>query len=51
MNKLLTFEILLYLNVYYFGLYFGMEFLFLIIKYFHTEVNIVSENAAPFDFS
>jgi len=37
MDKLLTFEILLYLNLYYFGLYFGMELLFLFIKFFHTE--------------
>ena len=37
MNKLLTFEILLYLNMYYFGLYFGMEFLFLFLKFLLVE--------------
>ena len=37
MDKQLTFEILLYLNVYYFGLYFGMELLFLFIKFLYVE--------------
>ena len=37
MNKLLTFEILLYLNMYYFGLYFGMELLFLFLKFLLVE--------------
>eukprot|EP00088_Acartia_fossae_P019866 TRINITY_DN2161_c0_g1_i1.p1 TRINITY_DN2161_c0_g1~~TRINITY_DN2161_c0_g1_i1.p1 ORF type:complete len:142 (+),score=20.80 TRINITY_DN2161_c0_g1_i1:85-510(+) len=37
MDLLLTFEILLYLNIYYFGLYFGMEMLFLFIKFWLVE--------------
>ena len=36
MDKVLTFEILMYLNVYYFGLYWGMEFLFIILKFFYV---------------
>jgi len=37
MNVLLTFEILMYLNIYYFGLYFGMEMLFLFIKFLYID--------------
>ena len=37
MNVLLTFEILMYLNIYYFGLYFGMEMLFLFIKFIYID--------------
>ena len=37
MNVLLTFEILMYLNIYYFGLYFGMELLFLFLKFFMVD--------------
>jgi len=37
MDVLLTFEILLYLNIYYFGLYFGIEMLFLFLKFIYVE--------------
>jgi len=37
MDRQLTFEILLYLNIFYFSLYAGMEGLFLIIKFFHVD--------------
>jgi len=37
MDKQLTFEILLYLNVYFFGLYFGMELLFLVLKFIYVD--------------
>ncbi len=39
MDRQLTLEILLYLNIYYFGLYAGMEALFLFIKFFHLEAH------------
>jgi hypothetical protein len=39
MDRQLTLEILLYLNIYYFGLFAGMEALFLFIKFFHLEAH------------
>jgi len=36
-DRQLTFEILLYLNIFYFCLYAGLEGLFLLIKYYHVE--------------
>jgi len=36
-SHMLTLEILLYLNCFYFGLYAGMEMLFLVIKLYHVN--------------
>ena len=36
-DRQLTFEILLYLNIFYTGLYTGMEALFLVLKWFYVE--------------
>ena len=36
-DRQLTFEILLYLNIFYFSFYAGIEGLFLIIKFYHVE--------------
>ena len=36
-DRQLTFEILLYLNIFYFAFYAGLEGLFLIIKFYHVE--------------
>merc|ERR1719192_2627754 len=36
-DRQLTFEILLYLNIFYFSFYAGLEGLFLIIKFYHVE--------------
>lgn len=36
-SHMLTLEILLYLNIFYFGLYAGMELLFLVIKFYHVN--------------
>ena len=36
-DRQLTFEILLYLNIFYFGLYAGMEALFLVMKWVYVE--------------
>ena len=35
-DRQLTFEILLYLNIFYFGLYAGMEAIFLLMKYYYV---------------
>ena len=37
MDRQLTFEILLYLNIFYFSFYAGIEGLFLLIKFYHIE--------------
>ena len=36
-DRQLTFEILLYLNIFYFSFYAGIEALFLLIKFYHIE--------------
>ena len=36
-DRQMTFEILLYLNIFYFSFYAGIEGLFLLIKFYHIE--------------
>jgi len=36
-DRQMTFEILLYLNIFYFIFYAGIELLFLLIKFYHVE--------------